>query len=295
MNRFRMLPNYFFKRVESYSSGVGLEQPVTGKPLRDYKIYGNSIDGNGVGNVSSNLASKKCVVSRGAVCETYENGYKLTSTSTERYSNYAGFKFLVDNPWGKTYTISVNVTQSHSSMQTLFRVGCIKKNGTWTDYKTPSGGKAYIYITGGSGDRYSLTVVVPETPHSDVQDGCGLCFWFNITLNSEALDGYLGSITITDITLNEGNTALDYQPAGKYIIPLSTYNDVTNIYLDSPLATGDYVDFINQKVVKADGTEEFMELPEVTPTTPYYLETLFVETEVPPSKIYCEYYTVGGA
>ena len=56
-----------------------------------------------------------------------------------------------------------------------------------------------------------------------------------------------------DMQIEYGNTATDFE----------TYAQKYYIYLDEPLAEGDYIDFDLAKVKRADGTEENVDLPEV--------------------------------
>ena len=80
-----------------------------------------------------------------------------------------------------------------------------------------------------------------------------------------------------DMQIEYGNTATAYEPyAQKY-----------NIYLDSPLAQEDYINFASGKVKRADGTEENVNLPEILISEDY--AKIEVLTEIVPSKIEVEY------
>lgn len=61
----------------------------------------------------------------------------------------------------------------------------------------------------------------------------------------------------------------------------------TNIYLDEPLADGEYIDFKNQKIVKADN-EVNIALPELK--THKGTNVISVDTEIQPSNMQIQYY-----
>ena len=83
---------------------------------------------------------------------------------------------------------------------------------------------------------------------------------------------------------------------GKYKIPIKLTNEneeseITNIYLVESLRkigdSADYIDFKSKKLVKEDGTEETIDLPEIKTLEDY--TRIEVLTEVTPSKIEVEY------
>lgn len=78
----------------------------------------------------------------------------------------------------------------------------------------------------------------------------------------------------------------------KYKISIKLTNEnnesvITNIILDNPLYEGEYIDYKSQKVVKSDGTEEFLNLPALKTYEDY--TKIEVLTSVVPSKIEVEY------
>lgn len=79
---------------------------------------------------------------------------------------------------------------------------------------------------------------------------------------------------------------------GKYKIPIKITSEdgksiTINIFLDNPLYKGNYIDFKSKKLVKEDGTEETIDLPEIKTLEDY--TRIEVLTEVTPSKIEVEY------
>lgn len=85
-------------------------------------------------------------------------------------------------------------------------------------------------------------------------------------------------VTIENIQIEKGSTVTAYEePTIKYV----------NIFLKEPLKEGEYIDFKTSKVVRTDGTEESIELPELLIYEDY--TKIEVLTEIAPSKIEVEY------
>ena len=91
--------------------------------------------------------------------------------------------------------------------------------------------------------------------------------------------------TFTNIQLEEGSTATEYEPYHKYDIPITvtgTRSETTHIYLDEPLRKvgdyADYIDFKNQKVVRKvkeltlDGTETWYKGTTMADTIAFYIK-----------------------
>ena len=107
MDRYRMLPSYRFHEVEG-TSPLTLDKSV-GKPLRDYKIYGNSIqDGTpapenpieikSVGNKTINLFDEKLLLKHRNV-EKNEQGYlvKQYPAVFDTTTGYDSTRAIVDS------------------------------------------------------------------------------------------------------------------------------------------------------------------------------------------------------
>ena len=94
---------------------------------------------------------------------------------------------------------------------------------------------------------------------------------------------------LEEVMLNAGSDALPYEPYG-YKIPVTLTADsaeTTDIYLDEPLAksgnNADYIDYATQKRHNSDGTESSITLPAIS--TLAGTNTLTVGTEVQPSSV----------
>jgi hypothetical protein len=72
----------------------------------------------------------------------------------------------------------------------------------------------------------------------------------------------------------------------KYIIPVVMNGTAVNISLDSPLANGDYIDFLEQKRFNADNSTKIILLP-VLPVA-NGINVLDIDTENQPSKVYIQ-------
>ena len=86
------------------------------------------------------------------------------------------------------------------------------------------------------------------------------------------------------------STDSNYQ---KYNIPIKITNNngesqTINIYLDKPLGSEEYIDFKSSNVVRNDGTEESIDLPELSTLEDY--TKIEVLTEITPSNIEVDYY-----
>ena len=260
--------NYLQKKKLAFMSIVnqikGFVRTVTGIPpltlpdcvdedsIINYTIDGNSIqDGTptpenpveveSVGEKTKNLIGVKPVsrTINGATFTVNENGsITLNGTTTSQ----ALYHF---NPSYNETLRSVSVTANKS--YTLSR-GVELPTGVYfmTYYRDSSG--AYTYVNS------------PKTftPTEDVD----IAFYIR----------WDAGITMDNVTiypqLEEGSTATDYEPYGKYKIPIICSDGkgksvTTNIYLDEPLRkVGSYtdsIDFQNQKIIRKVGVEEFDE------------------------------------
>ena len=84
---------------------------------------------------------------------------------------------------------------------------------------------------------------------------------------------------LSKVMVVEGDKVQEYKPfKGKQTI---------NIYLDSPLYNGEYLDFKLGKVIRSNGIEEYLKLPEISTFEDY--TKIEVETQVKPSRIDLEY------
>ena len=70
----------------------------------------------------------------------------------------------------------------------------------------------------------------------------------------------------------------------KYVIPVVINGSAVNISLDSPLSSGDYIDFLEQKRFNSDDSSEIVALP-VMPVA-NGINVLNIDTENQPSKVY---------
>jgi hypothetical protein len=226
MDRFRMLPSYHY---EDNIDGNLLKS--VGKPLRDYKIEGNCFQdgtpspGNPIdiqccGEKTVNLIENVIVDKITTTSyETYENGVKTTSKNNGAYLNYISLQVLPLDvlEWGQTYTFSCFVKCSHNDMNPLFRIGYSRNTtNAFVDlatYKRPTNNSVN-----------SITVTLPSEPPSDFgrsSSGYGsdyILLFMNV--QRENYDKYYGTMWITDIMVQKGNTATPYEPYG-YKVPVT--------------------------------------------------------------------------
>ena len=199
-----------------------------GKNLKDYKIYGNSIQ-NGtptpdtpievesVGEKTINKFENVQFVNSSAVNrENYKNGITATTKTDGGYSNYVAMNLLKDGEfeWGKTYTVSCFAEQTNSDMGSLMRVGYFRTTqNTWRSIKE---------ITIKNNQTNTLTFTLPgEAPEdfgkNEYYSNNNIQMLFNVQVTKL---GELGTLTVTDIMVVDGDIATPYEPYGKYKIPV---------------------------------------------------------------------------
>lgn len=278
-DRFRMLPSYHY---EDNTDGVLLKS--VGKPLRDYLIKGNSIqDGTpsldnpieieSVGELTKNIRRADIALySSGSSYEQYGNGFKATAKiNTGGYSNYVRDAVLLDFEWGKTYTFSCFFEQSVENMNPLMRVGYIQNtNGSWKDFKSQT-------TVNNSVNSITVTLPTEKPPYfgeneSGTWGSSSIMLFFNIQRN--ALDDY-GTIYVTDIMVNEGDTALPYEPPEKYKnsitvggknlwsfgdLEFTKYKEIT---FSPPLPAGDYIFTADVVSTDTDSSNRFLRFNDV--------------------------------
>lgn len=203
------------------------------RKLKNYRIYGNTVNGKSVGDKTINLFDKSTVTD-----------YKGITNGQ-----------IIDSP---TWFISDYIP-----------VIPRKK------YIAINSGKAALGFTEKGGTSYNL-----------FESGIGLDTGLTIPsdINFIIINGQINKKD--EIVLIEGSTPPQtYEPYG-YKIPVTINEQTTNIYLDRPLAYGDYIDYQTQKRHNADGTIESVTLPEIAI---YDGENeISVDTTVQPSKIYLQ-------
>lgn len=261
MDRFRLMPNYRYYNIEG-TSPLTLDKAV-GNPLRDYKIYGSA---DGVGDRSKNLfnVAEFTDTSRYSSSTIAKNvlvdGNKITISNTSAVQIRSDiFQFLKPNV---AYSISAKsyTLEEGEKGSTTFRIAL-----------TSSKGASNFYLTYGTNAKAR---VLPE----DLSDYDRLCLFGSTN----------GVISFDSIQIEESSIITEYEPYyDGYRIPITVNEDEYNIYLDEPLLDGEYLDHINQKLVKVD-TEADISLPTIKTHTGTNIIT--VGTTVPASNIAVQYY-----
>ena len=185
----------------------------------NYTIDGNSVqDGTptpenpveieSVGERTKNLFSEYIVASKGFETHTMiNNGVIMHPTSFNSYQSYINFK-LGDVVLGGTYTASVGLEwDTTSGAKPMIRFGYVNTSGSFTYLKN-----GYVSLSG----RHNITFTVPEEMPTDMSTS-GFTFLVNYT-NVKATE--LVDLTITNIQIEEGTEATEYEPYGKYKIPV---------------------------------------------------------------------------
>lgn len=236
----------------------GREQIIEGVPpltftakagtLSNYRIYGNTVNGESVGGRTGNLFSAKLT----------QGGY----TSKSKPNNFRGRVRSSDNDFvflnAGTYTIS------------------------W-DSDTETAMLMYAYNSE-SMDDYNSAIISAWTSSPVTFSAISDAFVL-VTFKKENNENIIPK-EISNIMLSSGSIVLPYEPYG-YRVPITVNSNTTNIYLDEQLVKSgddaDYIDYDTQKRYNADGTTVDVELP--TLQTVEGTNTLSVETTVQPSKV----------
>lgn len=321
-SRYNYLPNYKYTDVEG--TDIILEKSA-GKPLRDYKVYGNS-EKNGqktesVGDKTKNLFNVEKFVE---LVKKYDSGMAkemiVDGRRCIRFRNYnlyhKDFSEVANFEDGKQYIWSMDIkfggqlTEENPSIGSIF-MGWIYDE---EDYKSINIGSDVVSrgtIRYEKANYLEFNTVSNKPVSSYGKNVSQIAFSFGT--------GAYWLIDLDSIQIEEGTSATDYEPFGKYKIPIAVTSDnssdVTNIFLDEPLRkigeSADYIDFKNQKLVQkvevvnssetATIEESFaslanliirpIELPLIT--TNKFTNSLEVCTTTKPSNIKIQYYKKG--
>lgn len=259
MDRFRMMPTYHFYSVEG-NSPLKLEKSV-GKPLRDYKIYGacgdlvtDETDANyGKYKIPIVVGGKNLVneVFPGIMGHGSSYG-KMADTSSKIYRT-VHLKNLKPGNYIFSLEVPITITKLVSTNNHDINVS--------VDVKNPATG--YVQHYGLTSYKVIITQFEEDVYFSFRDTTSGTTAWN---------DSYW-------VQAEMGETATEYEP---YKEPFTA-----DIYLNEPLADGEYIDFIGQKLVKVD-SEQPISLPKIN--TFKGLNIVSVDTETQPSNMKIQYY-----
>ena len=278
MKRHRFLPTYRYYEKEGTDS-ISIENSA-GKPLRNYQIYGNTVDGVSCGDKTKNLLDIRKGANKTERGITYTNNgdgtitFGGTFTSTT-YTYYRLIDFVTEafEP-GETYTFGCECEENDSE----------KAFGIMTQIKNNATG-AYRYVT--SYGVHEFTLAENETV---------TMFEFRTNLKGSVLPTVKQTVMMPYVY--KGIHEPVYEPYGMYKISLKVNDDIYNLILDNPLKkkgdVADYLDFKKSQLIKItdDGLQDIREfnLPSIK-TCRYKTTNIGVNTDVLPSKLVVEYYS----
>ena len=234
--------------------------------LSDYRIYGNTVNGESVGDRTGNLFdfgewSKNINASNDNSLAKGIDGITITANSNDAFTT--PYAYVHEGVYKIYVKPNTNYLLSWVSNNNLFGRVFIFKNGI------PDG--THAVNTDNNKTKYLLFGTDADTEFVTLRFGV-----------SNAGD----SITYSKIMLIEGSTALPYEPYG-YRVPITNNSETANIYLDKPLTksgdNADYIDYAEQKRYNAGGTNEDVTLPAIS--TLAGTNTLTIGTEVQPSRV----------
>lgn len=192
----------------------------------------------------------------------FANGNKISNISVEGStlkftgsSQWYGLAFPIEIKNGATYTLSWKTNSGDNIRANI----SYYKDGLHQDDIAIGGADGTLNRTFTNNEGYDAVVIsiVPKT------------------VNTE--------ISAYDIMFSEDSVATDYEPYGKYKIPVSVDGNITNIFLDEPLRKvgnyADYIDFTTGKVVRQikstviDENSSFGKFSGVTNCSAFYCQT----------------------
>lgn len=317
MNRFISLPNYRY-----YDSESGVLEKSVGKPLRNYNIFGNSVQEGtpspenpveiqSVGDLITDTASEYCGKYAVPIIITGKNMFNI-SDFIEFYDPYMSYATEYDyydevnreclriyggiNAAGRALVYMENSFKENTAY--TFSLDCYDVfwsngfMGTFISFVYTDGTKDSLMPEYKREDKIWKHYSITSNPDKTVQG-------ITVSYGTGMAYSYLKNIQI-----EEASTENFYEP---YITPVQT-----DIYLDEPLRRvgdyADYVDFKGQKVIRnvkvldntgtkpiseslgtlETATEGNISLPPLK--TFKGTSIISVEAEIQPSKVTLQYY-----
>lgn len=245
------------REIKEISGTPPLTFKSNGRPLKNYRIHGNTVNGESVGDRTANL-------------------------------------FNPDSPWnmngshGKTSPY-VFPKSTGDLKRTYFMT--VNPGDVYTITSTVPGDRLYIYGYTTTMDPTAFTVNYPLYPDIMIRNNetvPNAAYTFTVPNGVVMISIYYSYEHLpTDFQIAEGSVSLSYEPYG-YRVPVTVTNgtdtETINIYLDEPLAKSggdtDCIDYADQKHYHSDGRCENAVLP-VLPTFSG-ANTLTVNTTIQP-------------
>lgn len=232
--------------------------------LKNYRIYGQTVDGESVGDRTGNLFD----------LNTWAN--TIRSISGDGLISISGSTVSIT---------SVNDTDCYTEPYANNQTGVykipVKPNTIYTVNWYGSNYRIMIFENGSSKYMYNFFSDKSQsfTTHSDTTF---LTLRFGVMPSNPVGT----TATISEFIISEGSTPLPYEPYG-YRVPVTVNDIITNLYLPEQIKkVGDeaeYIDYAEQKQHFADGTSVDVTLPALP--TIAGTNTLSVGTQVQPSKV----------
>lgn len=248
-----------------------------GKALKNYRIYGNTVDGESVGDlVAEGEHAGQCCVPVTVEGKNLFNFGAWSGTLRKFYPN--GYYSIVGE-----HEIVLTSTQNNNSFTLPYRAS---DNG----YRIPvlpntAYTLSWISDSDNSGLNYVLENGLTESAMIHTGNNC-----------STKTMSFITSATTSFVTLRfavaDANTTIRYSSIqfeiGLAATSYESYREpiTTNLYLSEPIKMGEYVDFVKQKQYFVDGSYADVTLPELQ--TISGTNILSVNTQVQPSKVYVE-------
>lgn len=259
--KLALMMNRKFKGYLRTVSGVPLTlTDCIGSELVSLSVVGNA---DGVGERTANLFDVKTAKKysgNASLLEVTDNSLTVGQT---RAALWASVNVLISEELiGKTVTVSADISTSGAN-----------KGGIrimWLDGTFGVIDLGYIissYVSSSTPQRISMTGVVPE---NTTENEYKLCLMFYSNVNATLESGVEYTATYSNIQIELGDTATEYEPYG-YKIPLTvsgeTESKTYNIYSDTPLYGTEGEEYIVPVITTFKGTTIIMPETSVQPTS----------------------------
>jgi len=220
------------------------------EPVSNYRIYGNSISTENVGDLVTNTSNSNYGKYKIPV---QVSGKNLFNANLIYYDTSNKLCFSAENlEIGKQYTISSDIPL------TWFKIS----NNYW----------GYSSVEEYPKEKNTFTFTMSK--NANIAEGATQYIYIELNGTTD-----INEIRKVNIQIEEGTQATEYVP----YLETQTYN----IYLDEPLKSGEYIDYETQMLVKSNGTKKNIYVPELSTNEDYTVISVLTKTR--PSKIEIEY------
>ena len=267
------------KNISHYKTAIGYPcefESAKEQELIDYRIYGNS---GGVGDKTKNL------IDIGTQYEgDWDSSYVGMASGFQIEGNVIKFLCRVDGVSHAIRQKDIFVTGSvilnfNSNVENLvgtknerYIVQCFNENNEVMQTGL-TGGTFNTYYNAHVVYGINRAVTIDETVHH---------VRFGLTVYSSSKDDSGKLVTVSELQVEQGTSATEYEPYGYKIPILNNGNSTNTIYISNPLEINQYAEYKSQSIYR-DNNIESASLPILTAAQGNNILT--TDTTIEPEKI----------